>query len=184
MKTGDSKRLVIDTDVAQASGSETATHPRAKHCRDFLRKVLSLGHSVVITPKIRDEWTEHKSRFANRWRVSMKKRRRICCVNPPADKELRDKIEEAAEQKNQIPVMRKDFHLLEAARISDQTIISLEKRVRRHFARAAQNVDEIQNLVWVNPEKEKEEPLVWIENGAPPEVHRQLRTWGRTHLSK
>ena len=39
MREADSKRLVIDTDVAQAAGSETATHPRAKHCRDFLQEV-------------------------------------------------------------------------------------------------------------------------------------------------
>ena len=84
-----------------------------------------------------------------------------------------------AEQENQIPVMRKDFHLLEAARISDQTIISLERRVRRHFAYAAQRVDEIEDIVWVNPNRtEEEEPLVWLQNGAPPEDHRKLRTWG------
>ena len=56
MRAVDSKRLVIDTDVAQASGSEEATHPRAKHCRDFLQKMLSLGHSVVMTPEISNEW--------------------------------------------------------------------------------------------------------------------------------
>lgn len=56
MRPVDSKRLVIDTDVAQASGSEEATHPRAKHCCDFLQKMLSLSRSVVMTPEIRDEW--------------------------------------------------------------------------------------------------------------------------------
>ena len=105
---------------------------------------------------------------------------KVCGVKKsPVDEEFRNKIEDAAEEENQIPVMRKDFHLLEAARISDQTIISLEKKVRRHFAYVApQHVDEIQNIVWVNPKKEKEEPLVWLQNGAPPEEHRKLRTWG------
>ena len=115
----------------------------------------------------------------------MARSNKVCSVNSPADKKLRKKIEEAAEQKNQIPVMRKDFHLLEAARISDQTIISLEKRARRHFAHAAQHVDEIRDIVWVNPERmEEEEPLVWLKNGAPPEDRRKLRSWKDTRPEK
>lgn len=74
--------------------------------------------------------------------------------------------------------MQKDFHLLEAARETDQTIISLDETVRGLFARATQHVGEIRDIVWVNPEyNEEEEPLVWLQNGAPPEDHRKLRTW-------
>ena len=81
--------------------------------------------------------------------------------------------------------MQKDFHLLEAARATDQTIISLDEIIRQLFARAAQHVGEIRDIVWVNPERmEEEEPLVWLKNGAPPEDHRKLRAWGYTHLSK
>ena len=178
MKTENSKRLVIDASVAGASGGESATHPQGKHCRDFLLKVSSLNYRIVMTEKNSKEWTKHQSPFARQWRVSMTRSNKVCSVNTLADKEFRDKIEKGANHKNQINVMRKDFHLLEAARISDQTIISLDERVRRHFARAAQSVDEIQNIVWVNPKKEKEEPLVWLKNGAPPEDRRQLRAWG------
>ncbi len=109
----------------------------------------------------------------------MARSNKVCSVNALADKDLRKKIKDAAEQENQIPGMRKDFHLLEAARIGDQTIISLERRVRRHFAYVAQYVDEIGDIVWVNPNRTaEEEPLVWLQNGAPPDDHRKLRTWG------
>ena len=64
MRARDSKRLVIDADVAQAAGSETATHPRARHCRDFLDEVLTLSHRVVMTERINNEWKNHQSRFA------------------------------------------------------------------------------------------------------------------------
>ena len=133
-----------------------------------------------MTPEIRAEWKKRESPFALKWRSAMARSNQVCGVKKsPVDEEFRNKIEDAAEQENQIPVMRKDFHLLEAARIGDQTIISLEKRVRRHFAYAAQRVDEIQDIVWVNPERvEEEEPLVWLQNGAPPEDHRKLRAWG------
>ena len=41
------------------------------------------------------------------------------------------------------------------------------------------DVGEIRDIVWVNPERmEEEEPLVWLQNGAPPEDRRQLRAWG------
>ena len=179
MRAVDSKRLVIDTDVAQASGSETATHPRAEHCRDFLQKVLLLSHSVVMTPEISNEWKKHQSGFARRWRVSMDARKKVYRVNAQADKELRDKITETATGENEVEDIRKDFHLLEAALATDQTIISLDETVRGCFARATRHVGEIRDIVWVNPERmEEEEPLVWLENGAPPEDYRKLRAWG------
>ena len=176
MRRGDSKRLVIDTDVAQASGSEEATQPRAKHCRDFLQEVLSLSHSVVMTPEISNEWKRHRSGFARRWRVSMDARKKVYRVNAPADEELRDKIEKTATRENEVEDMQKDFHLLEAALVTDQTIVSLGEIIRGCFARAAQYVGEIQHIVWVNPNHtEEEEPLDWLQNGAPPEDHRKLR---------
>ena len=178
MREANSKRLVIDTDVAQAAGSEEATHPRAKHCRDFLQEVLLLGHSVVMTPEISNEWKRHRSSFARRWRVSMDARKKVHRVDAPANEELRDKIEKTAVHENEIEVMQKDFHLLEAAWATDQTIISLEEIIRQLFARASQHVGEIRDIVWVNPERTAdEEPLVWLQNGAQPEDHRKLRTW-------
>ncbi len=182
MRAGISKQLVIDTDVAQASGSDTATHPLAKHCRDFLQKVLLISHSVVMTPKISNEWKKRQSPFARRWRVSMDARKKVCRVDPPEDEELREKIEKTATREKQIEVMRKDFHLLEAALATDQTIISGDKAIRRRFARATQHVNEIQNVVWVNPKHTEEDPLAWLKNGAPPEDCRQLHAWAHVHL--
>ena len=179
MRTVGSKRLVIDTDVAQASGSETATHPRAKHCRDFLQKMLSLSHSVVMTPEISNEWKSIDPVLhvggGCRWMRAKK-----CIVSMLKQmRELRDKIKETATNENEDEDMRKDFHLLEAALATDQTIISLDETVRGCFARATRHVGEIRDIVWVNPERmEEEEPLVWLQNGAPPEDHRQLRAWG------
>ena len=86
--------------------------------------------------------------------------------------------EETATRDNEIEDMQKDFHLLEAALATDQTIISLDETIRQLFARASQRVGEIRDIVWVNPDRtEEEEPLVWLQNGAPPEDHRKLRAW-------
>lgn len=110
----------------------------------------------------------------------MDARKKVNRANPPEDEELRNKIEKTATGENEVEEMRKDFHLLEAARETDQTIISLDETVRGYFARATQRVGEIRNIVWVNPDHTEEEPLVWLQNGAPPDDYRQLRTWAHT----
>ena len=175
MRVRDSKRLVIDADVARASGSETATHPRAEHCRDFLSAILSLSHRMVMTEQINNEWKNHQSRFARRWRVSMDARKKIDRINPSEDEELQVKITTTTNNENEIEALRKDFHLLQAALATDQTIISLDETVRGLFKRASQQVGEIRNIIWVNPDRTTEEhPIAWLQNGALPEAHRQL----------
>ena len=175
MRARDSKRLVIDADVARAAGSETATHPRAMHCRNFLDEVLTLSHRVVMTEKINNEWKNHQSRFARRWRVSMDARRKVDRIEPPEDADLENKIVRTANDENEIEVMEKDFHLLQAALTTDQTVISLDETIRRLFKRASQQVGEIRNIIWVNPDKTAvEHPIAWLQNGAPSEAHRKL----------
>ena len=174
MRVRDPKRLVIDADVARASGGETATHPRAEHCRDFLSAVLSLSYRIVMTEKINNEWKNNQSRFARRWRVSMDARKKIDRINPPEDEELQDKITNTASDEDEIEVLRKDFHLLHAALATDQTVISLDETIRGLFKRASQRVGEIRGIIWVNPELTEEEPIIWLQNGAPSEAHRQL----------
>ena len=175
MRSRDSKRLVIDTDVAQASGDEDATDPRAINCRDFLKEVRSQEHRVVMTREISDEWKRHRSGFAFEWRVSMNARRRVVDIDPPEDEELRDKVTKTASDENESEAMQKDFHLLEAALATDQTVISLDETVRGLFKQASQQVGEIRDIIWVNPDRTAEEqPIAWLQNGAPPEPHRQL----------
>ncbi len=177
MRSRDSKRLVIDTDVAQASGDEDATDPRAIHCRDFLKEVRSQNHRVVMTRKISDEWKRHRSGFAHEWKVSMYARRKIDRINPPEHVELQDKVTNTTNNENEIEALRKDFHLLQAALVTDQTIISLDETVRGLFKRASQQVGEIRDIIWVNPDRTTEEqPITWLQNGAPSEAHRRLST--------
>ena len=138
MRSRNSKRLVIDTDVAQASGDEDATDPRAINCRDFLKEVRAQDHRVVMTREISDEWKRHQSGFALEWRVSMDARRKIDRINPPEHLEIQDKITDTASGEDEIEAIEKDFHLLEAALATDQTIISLDETVRQLFKRASQ----------------------------------------------
>lgn len=175
MRLRDSKRLVIDTDVAQASGDEDATDPRAINCRDFLKEVRSQDHRVVMTREISEEWKRHQSRFALEWRVSMDASRKVERIDPLQDDTLRDKITTTTNNTDEIEAIQKDFHLLQAALATDQTIISLDETIRQLFKRASQQVGEIRNIIWVNPDRATEEqPIEWLQNGALPEAHRQF----------
>ena len=179
MRSRDLKRLVVNASVARAAGGEEARASVSINCTEFLEIFRDeCPHHVVMTPELSEEWEENQSKFAATWLRSMIARKRFDYVEPRVHQALRDKIRETATGENEVEDMRKDFHLLEAALVTDQTIISLDETIRRLFAHATQGVGEIRDIVWVNPERmEEEEPLVWLENGAPPEDRRQLRAW-------
>ena len=186
MRSRGSKRLVVNASVARAAGGEEATVSVSISCTEFLETFRDeCPHHVVMTSELSDEWDEHQSKFAATWLRSMIARKRWDYVEPPVNQALRDEIEGTAISENEIEDMQKDFHLLEAAQATDQTIISLDETIRQLFARAAQGVGEIRDIVWVNPERTaEEEPLDWLKNGAPPEDHRKLRVWEDTFLEK
>ena len=48
------RRLVIDADVAHSAGE--SEHPISSACRKFLDTVLSVGHHVVMSEAIQEEW--------------------------------------------------------------------------------------------------------------------------------
>ena len=178
MRSRDSKRLVVNASVARAAGGEEATVSVSISCTEFLETFRDeCPHHVVMTPELSEEWEENQSKFAATWLRSMIARKRFNYVEPLVNQALRDEIEGTAISENEIEDMQKDFHLLEAARETDQAIISLDETVRGLFAQATQDIGEIRDIVWVNPDRTEEKPLDWLQNGAPPEDHRKLRAW-------
>ena len=178
MRPTNFKRLVVNVSVGRAAGGEEATASVSINCTEFLELFRTeCRHHIVMTPELSAEWNRIRSVFARTWLKSMVARKRFHYVESALNQALCNKIETSTSRENEVKAMWKDFHLLEAALVTDQTIISLDETVRRCFARAAQSVDEIRRIVWVNPDHTEEEPLVWLQNGAPPDDHRQLRTW-------
>jgi hypothetical protein len=171
------RRLVIDASVARAAGGEDAVHPLPKRCRDFLKTTLATGHLAVLTPPVSTEWKKHESAFARQWRFAMMARKRLLLVDPPEDGALRDALEDAAETERGRRAMLKDAHLVEAVRDTDRTVASLDDVVRGLFAAASGRIRVLRTIVWANPRHEAEGCTAWLEAGAPPEEHRQLRSW-------
>lgn len=170
------KRLVVNASVARAAGGEEATASISIHCTEFLETFRDESpHHVVMTSELSAEWAEHQSNFSARWLKSMIARKRFVYTMLPQNRTLSDEIERTATAERDIEALRKDFHLLHASLATDQTVISLDETIRGLFKRASQQVGEIRKIIWVNPDRTAEEhPIVWLQNGAPPEPHRRL----------
>lgn len=169
-----SKRLVIDASVTRSSGGSEAIHPTSVNCRNFLLAVLEICHRVVMTPGIRQEWDNHQSRFAREWlRRMVAKKKLVALPDLPVDVELWSKVEALAESDGQWAQMAKDMRLIEAAIATDKTIVSLdENTARKLFGKAATQIQAMQSIIWVNPDKPEEQCLDWLQKGALPEKQR------------
>jgi hypothetical protein len=174
-----SKRLVIDASIAHSAGGEGATYPTSVHCRDFLKAVLEICHQVVMTPDIREEWNRHQSNFARTWLRTMVAKRKFEFLDIPVNDELWDKIDQISDSNKHRAEMFKDLRLIEAAIATDRIVISLDDNTaRRFFGRVAVQVDELKEIVWVNPAKiEEEKPIEWLEKGAEAQSDRLLGNW-------
>jgi hypothetical protein len=170
-----SKRLVIDASVARSAGTESAIDPTSIYCRDFLKAVRTICHQIVMTREIGEEWQRHRSSFARQWLSSMTARRKVHRLGEVLDKVLRGRIERVIAGEKNAEAVRKDYRLIEAALATDRIVISLDESARELFATAAPKVGELRLIVWVNPERSEEEPILWLDNGARSEKKRLLR---------
>lgn len=169
-----SRRLVIDASIARAAGGIEATFPTSKHCRDFLKATLTICHRMVMTPEIEDEWKAHQSKFARKWRRYMEGKKKICRPTNTVNEELRTKLARISVSRTAEAAMLKDIHLIEAALATDKIVVSLDETVRNFFNASAASLGDLKNVLWLNPDKEEEESIAWLENGAKPEKNRRI----------
>ncbi|HVB26156.1 MAG TPA: hypothetical protein VNG51_29725 [Ktedonobacteraceae bacterium] len=168
------KRLVIDTDVAIAAGDELPHDSRPKICKDFLIAVFESKHTVVITSAIYTEWQNHPTKFLTRWLASMYKKGKVYEVDAATNYRLRNRLTVVATGDVKRAAMLKDAHLIEAAFQADRIVISMDETVRHCFHNAAIHVFVLKQITWVNPCKDDENAIEWLERGAEREQERCL----------
>ena len=127
-----------------------------------------------MTPDLEEEWDRRQSNFAGEWRVAMESEGLVCGVSPVDDQNLRRRILSTAQSTNKCRALKKDLHLIEAAKATDDTVSSLDKKVKNLLREAAHVVREIRAIVWVNPEREEDAPILWLARGAPADPERML----------
>jgi hypothetical protein len=132
-------------------------------------------HRLVMTREIGAEWDIHSHPFARRWRRSMNAKRRVDRPNVDHEDVFCLKIERAGQTEKALDAMKKDVHLIEAARTTDRRVISLDDAARNYFSAVSSQVGELRDILWVNPVNDDETPTQWLRDGAPNEEQRQLR---------
>lgn len=175
MSSAESKRLVIDASVATSTGERGL---RGEMCQTFLRIMIDeTAHHLVMTKEIGTEWDIHSHPIARRWRRSMNAKRRVVQPSAERDPDLCIKIERASPTEKALSAMEKDLRLIEAARATDDRIVSLDDKARKFFALVALSVGELREISWVNPAKEEETPAHWLRSGTPNEAERLLHSF-------
>ena len=173
------KFLVIDTCVL-SSASIFSDDLQAITCSEFLISVLDISHKIIFTQELYQEYKwlieNRENGFGAEWLADMESRRKVKDLGDKQNHQLREKINLSVKKNDQV-IIKKDFHLIESALEGDNNVITLEDKVRKSLKKSAKTVKEIENIVWVNPEETDKEPIQWLENGAPPEQDRMLKSY-------
>jgi hypothetical protein len=169
------RRLVIDADVARSAGQASSRDARSAACRAFLLCLESeTRHALAMSDRLGQEWADHASAFAIRWRALMRSRRRLVDVGAADDPELRRSLAQHAASDAQRVRVLKDAHLIETARRTDRVVCSGDERVRSDLRQLAPAVSQLRRVVWVDPARPEEEPLPWLRAGARNDDRRRL----------
>src|SRR5271157_137676 len=120
------KRLVIDANIAHSAGAGEV--PDSRYSRTSLEAVLEGDYVAVFNQSLREELKDHhSSRFFRIWWRSMAAQRRI---EDEEGEEFAHHLGRACaclEHSSWRDGLRKDFHLVQSALASGQTILSNEK---------------------------------------------------------
>jgi hypothetical protein len=170
MKT-DQKNFVVDACIMKAAGQTAGT---SSNCRKFLSLILDNEHKVVITEEIKKEWENHQSSFSSEWRIAMT--RKNLTFRPE-----NSKLSEHIDLKNQIDNtlktdikfkdskyyedVNKDFHLVQAALVSDKLVSSLDDKMKKILTKICDEHTVLKTISWLNPDKQCETTTDWFING-------------------
>ena len=133
-----------------------------------------------MSTEIEEEWNRRYSAFSIDWLSTMTENNQVYPLGNAFDENLRKRIRVSSPDINIYRIMQKDIRHLEAALRSDMRVSSMDKKVRFHFCNVCKNVEEIQDVLWVNPDIESDYCLAWLKRGAPIDERRQLGYQHRT----
>lgn len=172
-------KLVIDANIAHSAG--TSEVPSSRYSRECLNAVLDFKHIAVFSSQLREEWREHSSSYARKWRRSMTARKRIENAEGEEFAPHLDSACACLDQDVWKDALRKDFHLVQAALASDQTILSNERNFPQYVAIACRTVRVLSALYYANPVIERDVCRLWITAGAEKVPDRRIDLWAENH---
>lgn len=154
---GKKLKIVIDADIARSAGDKD--HPVSSGCRNFLTRILRDGHSMLLCPKLMDEWKKHRSTFSTTWYASMTASRRIMFIEAPQT-EIRKKLASlevnCPEKEKKIKIAEKDVHLIDLVKEYGDFIASCDDQAKEAFQALGELAQLVACLCWLNPVYEQE----------------------------
>lgn len=175
------KRLVIDANIAHSAGAGEV--PASRYSRASLEAVLEGDYVAVFNSSLRTELKDHSSKTFRIWWRSMAAQKRIEDKEGIEFAHHLDRACTCLEQDRWKEALRKDFHLIQSALASGQTILSNEKNFPMFVAIASRNVRELSALYYANPAVEGEPCILWIREGAKYDADRQIDVWAEKYQS-
>jgi hypothetical protein len=164
-KAPESRRIVVDTDVA--SSASLTNYPRSKACRLVLETILAVCHKVVLTPQQDAEWRNHRSRYTLGWLRQMAARGKWHRLPEEPNTGLVDRVDALPDDGTVDRVqMLKDVHLVEAAMATDGIVLSMDDKMFRRLNRHHAAIGLSKVVAWMNPEEPGEACCRWLERGA------------------
>ena len=172
--------IVVDASVARSAGE--SQNPQARECRRVLDAISDYGHDLAMSGPLQQEWFKSRSAhgepyasyasvYALRWFVDMRVKRRVVWIEIEGTVQLRQDILKAIPQDSRKQV-RKDLHLVETALAADRRVLALDEKIRKHFRRAGQIVQQLCTILWLNPVHDPASH--WLEQGAPDQKEYHL----------
>ena len=140
-----SRLLVIDACVARAAG-ETA-HPVSSACREFLNQILEICHNAAWTPFLKEEWDNHQSGYAVKWKGSMARKGKPLRNIDPAPIDLDLSVFSPTAQ----DAISKDLHLLEAAFAAEKEIVTLDDKLILALKTRPEGKKLLKQILWHHP---------------------------------
>ena len=158
------RKIVVDASIAMSAG--TRSHPSSQRSREFLLDMLVICHQVVTSREISVEWKKHATKFFVGWLAAMRSKRKLITVTPEPGNHMELILGANDWAINEIAAMEKDMLLILAALETDELIASGDSTARDLFAKAANSVDRIARIIWVNPIAENDHCGEWLKSGA------------------
>ena len=94
----------------------------------------------------------------------------IKVISSAKDEDLRREILSTAASNKDREEMEKDLHLIEAALAIDHIVVSLDETAKECFAKAAQRVGRLGEIIWINPHQD-DDALECLKNPKLMEKH-------------
>ncbi len=108
------------------------------------------------------EWNDHASKLARLWLARMVSSRRVVHLDDCSCPAVLRKCTRVEATSPQMTVWGKDFHLVCAALMTDEVVVSMDETSRGLFSAIAGEVKELRRIEWINPEINPDGLQEWI----------------------